>query len=172
MLADFLDRLLALHADPHALPAGAMAARTVVVFFAALLMMRLSGQRTFGGGTSFDMVVKIMLGAVLSRAIAGASPFGPTLLAGLVMALLHRLLAWLTCRSDWVGRLLKGRTYVLVEHGQLRREVLRAQNLSEKDLLQGLRENGHLSSWEQAEQVTLERDGKISVVKKQDQNDC
>ncbi|MVN76315.1 DUF421 domain-containing protein [Hymenobacter sp. HMF4947] len=165
-MKDLLDFLFGLHADSRTITAVQLMCRAMVVFFAALALLRLSGPRTFGGNTAFDMVVKIMLGAIMSRAVVAASPFGGTLLASLVFVLLHRLLAWASFRSAWVGKLVKGQTYVLAEQGQPKPEQLSRLNLTENDLLESLHENGNLASLDQAERVYLERDGSISVVKK------
>lgn len=159
------ERLLALHADSHTITAGPMCARAVLVFFVALALLRLAGVRTFGGNTAFDMVLKIMLGALLSRAVVAASPFFGTLAAGAVFVGLHRLLAW-AAYSDAVGKLIKGEATVLARQGQLLPEHLRRANLSDKDLHEGLRDAAHLDSVAATETVYLERSGTISVVKK------
>jgi uncharacterized membrane protein YcaP (DUF421 family) len=165
---DLLDFLFGPHADSHTITAVQMMTRAVLVFFAALALLRLSGPRTFGGSTAFDMVVKIMLGAILSRAVAAASPFWGTLLAGLVFVLLHRGLAWASYHSEWVGKMVKGQVYVLAERGQPNSEQLRQLKLSEKDLREGLHENGNVATLADTEAVYLERDGSISVVKKKE----
>jgi uncharacterized membrane protein YcaP (DUF421 family) len=53
-----------------------MSFRAVVVFLLALLMLRITGQRTFGQKTAVDQVVMIILGAVLSRGVTGSSMAG------------------------------------------------------------------------------------------------
>ena len=164
-MQELLETVFGRDVDPEHIGVAHMVARAVVLFFAALLLLRLSGKRTFGANAPFDMVVKIMLGAVLSRAVVAASPFGPTLLASFVLVALHRLLAWAAFRSDWVGWLVKGEAHALVEDGQPQPEQLRAQNITDKDLREGLRENG-LTDPAQAALVQLERSGRISVVKK------
>lgn len=166
-MTDLWDTLFGPHAHSNTITALQMTTRTVLVFFAVLGLLRLSGTRTFGSNTAFDMVVKIMLGAVMSRAVVAASPFWGTLLAGLVLVGLHRLLAWASFRSDFVGGLVKGQAAVLAEHGQLNQANLSANNISEKDLLQDVRTNANLATLDQTETVRLERDGSISVVKKQ-----
>ena len=52
-----------------------MAARAVVIFFTTLLLIRVSGRRSFGQRTPFDAATTVLLGAVLSRGVVGASPF-------------------------------------------------------------------------------------------------
>jgi uncharacterized membrane protein YcaP (DUF421 family) len=165
---ELLDTLFGFEVDSHTISALQIAVRSVLVFFAALALLRLSGQRTFGGNTAFDMVIKIMLGAVLSRAVVAASPFGGTLLAGLVLVGLHRLLAWASFRSETVSRWVKGDAVLLAEHGQPRPETLAQHNLTHNDLLEGLRDSGNVASLADTEAVRLERNGSISVVKKRE----
>ena len=163
-LADFL---FGLQADSHTITAVQMMTRSAALFFTALALLRLSGKHTFGGSNPFDVVVKIMLGAVLSRAVVAASPFWGTIGASFIFVALHRVLSWAAFRSSWVGQLVKGEASLLVEHGRLLPEQLRKANISEHDLLEGLREQSNLAGPEQAEAVYLERNGHLSVVKKQ-----
>lgn len=166
MDTSFLTRLLALDADSHTITTGPMCWRAVVVFFVALVLLRLSGVRTFGSNTAFDMVLKIILGAVLSRAVVAASPFGGTLAASAVFVALHRLLALAAYHSDFVGKLIKGEPTLLARQGQLLRKNLSQANLSDKDLHEGLRDAANLDSVADIETMYLERNGTISVVKK------
>lgn len=163
---EVVDFLYGFRADSHTITAVQMLTRAVIMFFAALLLLRLSGPRTFGGSTAFDLVVKIMLGSVLSRAIPAAAPFGGTLLACAAFVLLHRGLAWASFRYHWVDALVKGSVFLLAEKGQVKAEQLRRLRLNELDLQEGLHENGNVSSLADTEAVYLERDGSISVVKK------
>ncbi|PJJ54593.1 DUF421 domain-containing protein [Hymenobacter chitinivorans] len=165
-MEDLWHELLGLEADSHSITAGQMCARAVVVFLVALALLRLSGKRTFASSSAFNMVLKIILGAVLSRAIVAASPFGATLLASAVLVLLHRLLAWAAFRSKFIGRLIKGAPVQLVKDGRYCEDNMRRASISHNDLLEGLRHGGHRASLEGIDQVYLERNGHISVVKK------
>jgi uncharacterized membrane protein YcaP (DUF421 family) len=166
-MKELWDTLFGPNADSHTITVLQMTVRAVLVFFVALALLRVSGKRTFGANTAFDMVVKIMLGAVLSRAVVAASPFWGTLLAGFVLVGLHRLLAWAAFRSEAIGRLVKGEAVVLAENGQLNQANMRRNHITENDLREGLREGGNIGAVQDAEAVRLERDGSISVVKKQ-----
>ena len=52
-----------------------MTKRGVVVFGIAFGLIRASGRRSFGQHSPSDACVTVLLGAVLSRAVVGASPF-------------------------------------------------------------------------------------------------
>ena len=85
-----------------------MAIRAFVMFFIALMLIRLAGMRIFGIKTAFDNILVIMLGAILSRGIVGASPFFSTVAAAAAMILVHKFLAWLAMKHEWVGKIVKG----------------------------------------------------------------
>lgn len=71
-----------------------------------------------GKGTAFDLVVAIMVGSVLSRAITNTLGLLAVWLAGFVLIMLHRLMATLAYHLDWFGPLVKGHPVLLVEDGQ------------------------------------------------------
>ncbi|AYA38400.1 DUF421 domain-containing protein [Hymenobacter oligotrophus] len=165
-MKQLLNDLLGLQATAESISPLQMSLRAVVVFVVALLLLRLSGKRTFGSTYSFDVVLKIIIGSVLGRAVVAASPFGATLLACAVMVGLHRLVASATYRSSALGRLVKGKAVVLAENGELRHDNMRAHNITEHDLQEGVRSAANTDDITQLATVRLERDGGITAVKK------
>ncbi|KUG06422.1 DUF421 domain-containing protein [Solirubrum puertoriconensis] len=161
-----INDLLGLQATAETISPLQMALRAVVVFIVALLLLRFSGKRTFGSTYSFDVVLKIIIGSVLGRAVVAASPFGATLLACVVMVGLHRLVASATYRSPALGRLIKGKAVVLAENGKLHHENMRAHNVTEHDVQEGVRSAANTDDLEQLAAVRLERDGSITALKK------
>ena len=129
--------------------------------------MRLGDKRLFGKGTAFDLVVSIMIGSVMSRAITGSGSLLATWLAGLVLVGMHWLLALLASRG-WFGPLVKGNPVLLVEDGQLQRDAMRGSAITEKDLEQALRQDGQEPALSHVRRAYLERDGSISVIPRQD----
>jgi uncharacterized membrane protein YcaP (DUF421 family) len=126
-MEDILKQIFGEGRDLHAYH---MASRSFVMFFIALILVRISGMRSFGSRSAFDIIVVIMLGAILSRGVMGVSPFLPTIIAGLVLCVTHRLLAMVACRVHFISVLLKGNETVLYKEGTLSRENLLKCDLS------------------------------------------
>ncbi len=162
---DAVSSLLGLEADT--LTAWQMAARAPVVYVAALAMVRLGEKRFLGKSTAFDVILAIILGSVVSRAITGSSPFFATLGAGVVLVGLHWLLAVATFHSDRFGVLVKGTPRELVRDGRILWDGMRKSHVGERDLLGALRANGRLEDPVDVRVARLERDGDISVIERE-----
>src|SRR5690242_5002555 len=94
--------LLGINADKST--ALHMSMRAVLVFIIALIYVRVAGIRTFGRQSSFDQITALMLGSIMGRAIVAADqPFFPSLLACLVIMVLHRIIAWVSFLSQDAG---------------------------------------------------------------------
>jgi uncharacterized membrane protein YcaP (DUF421 family) len=142
-----------------------MVARAILVFAFAVLLVRLGKKRFISENTAFDVILGVMLGSVISRAITGQSPFVPTLCAAFVLVGLHWLFAQLASRSDGFGTLIKGKTRVLIRDGEVDWEAMRRSNLGPNDLLEALRLRASLTGWEKVKEARLERNGEISVIR-------
>lgn len=145
---------------------GHMALRCVVVFFTSILMTRIGDKRFLGQNAALDVMLVVILGSVVSRGIDGQAPFFSTLGAGFVLVLLHRLLATAAYRSHWVSTFAKGRDRVLVRHGRIVHEEMKRNAITPDDLLEGLRAGGNTDDVSKVQEARLERNGRISVIKK------
>lgn len=140
-----------------------MIIRTTVIFFLALVMVRLAGKRIFGKHTAFDIVLGIVLGSILGRAITGNAPFFLTLLAALTLVCLHWLMAFIAVRWDFVGTLVKGKYQPLVKDGEIQWDNMKSNKISEKDLLEAIRLHADGAPVEDIRSAYYERSGDISV---------
>jgi uncharacterized membrane protein YcaP (DUF421 family) len=163
-----IQALLALGRDVGDVSAGPMALRTIVIYAFTLLIVRLGSRRFLSQATAFDVIVAIMLGSVMSRAINGSAPFIPTLVGGVALLALHWLLAALAYRSDWIGALVKGRSVLLVKNGEIQQKGMRREHLSTRDLAEALRQQGKPPDPSTVRLAYLERNGSISIVPYQD----
>jgi uncharacterized membrane protein YcaP (DUF421 family) len=152
--------------DAAELSPGQMAARALVTFVVTIVIIRLGDKRLFGKGTTFDIIVAIMIGSIMSRAITGSSPLFATWVAGAVLVGLHWLLAALAYRIDWFGPLVKGNPVLLIDDGEPRRDAMRDSGITRMDLEQVLRMEGVEPSFSKVQRAYLERDGSISIVPK------
>ncbi|HMQ53282.1 MAG TPA: DUF421 domain-containing protein, partial [Anaerolineae bacterium] len=86
-MENFFDWLLGLNEET--LTVWQVAVRGLLVYSSSLLLGRVAGKRFFGEHTAFDVVLGIILGSVMSRAINGSAPFWGTVIGGLTLVLLH-----------------------------------------------------------------------------------
>jgi uncharacterized membrane protein YcaP (DUF421 family) len=158
--------LIVIFGEGRDLDALQMAARTVAVCFAALIFIRISGRRSFGQRSPFDYVVAILLGATLSRVIVGASPAVPTLVASLVMALIHRALGWACVRSARLETLAVGVERELFKDGQFNSKQMSAALITRTDVFETARQELHTLDLEEVQLAILERNGQVSLIRK------
>ncbi|WP_250516427.1 YetF domain-containing protein [Caballeronia sp. INDeC2] len=158
--------LVAIFGEGRDLDALQMAARTVVVFFAALVFIRISGRRSFGQRSPFDYVVAILLGATLSRVIVGASPAIPTLVASLVMVLIHRALAWACIHSPRLESLVVGVEREIFKDGRFNENQMSAALITRTDVFETARQELHTLDLDDVHSAILERNGQVSLVRK------
>ena len=163
----FFHNLLGIGLEPGDLSISQVSARAFVVFTAALVMVRLGDKRFLSRKTAFDAVLGFILASMLARAINGSAPLIPTLVGGLGIVLLHRALAWLSARWHGFGGLIKGHPDIVVQNGRLNEQALKANDLSERDLMEDLRLNGGLDNLSNVALAQIERNGDISVVRRE-----
>lgn len=161
-----LDTLLGLGQDQLTL--GHVLLRTLIVYVTALIVVRLGEKRFFGKNTAFDLVLSIILGSVISRAVNGSAPFFPTLAASLMLVAIHWVLAMLAFHFDDFGTLIKGHVRVLIRDGELDWDAMEESHISEKDLLGALRVEAQVADPAQVQMARLERSGDVSVIPARD----
>jgi uncharacterized membrane protein YcaP (DUF421 family) len=143
-----------------------MCCRSLVVFIICLILIRVSGRRSFGLRTPLDNIIVILLGALLSRPVVGASPFIPVIAASLILVLLHRVLAWWTMTSYKVQKLVEGDKICLYKNGRFIDNKLKDALVCKEDVLQGVRKPALTEDISKIEVIYMERNGEISPIKK------
>lgn len=161
---NLLTALLGLDVDIEDVDIGQMVLRALLIYGIALAMVRLGSKRFLSRATAFDVVVAIMFGSVVGRAINGSAPFFPTLAAGLLLVTLHWVFAVLAYHTDWFGSIVKGSPVLLVRDGEIQWKGMRKGAVSERDLAESLRSQGRPPDPSQIQLAYLERNGRISVV--------
>lgn len=147
------------------LPWWELVMRASAVYALLLLLIRMSGRRTVGQFTPFDLLVVMLLSESVSNALTGGDE---SLAAGLVSAAtligLNTSVAVVTSRNAHVRKLLEGEPVLVGKDGQILHSVIKKLHIPESDVLQALREaDCELASMQCA---FLETDGQISILKK------
>ena len=162
-----ISSVLGLGLDATALSFTQISLRGIIVFMAALVIIRCGDRRFLSQKTAFDAVLGFILASMLARAVNGTAAFVPTLGGGLVLVLLHRVLAYWSRRSHTLGLLIKGRSDVIVSDGKVDDAMARRNRLSEHDLLEDLRLHGNVEDIQDVALAVFERNGHISVVRRE-----
>lgn len=116
-----------------------MSSRGIVVFIIAFALIRISGRRSFGVRTPLDNIISILLGAILSRAVVGASPFVPVIICCFVIVTLHRALSWLIAHNHRFSHLVEGEKIMLFENGKFNQPGMQNGLVCQEDIMQGVR---------------------------------
>ena len=150
-----------------AMPWWVFVLRACVVYFILLGMIRLSGKRTMGQFTPFDMLLVVLLGNAVQNALLGedTSVGGGLLLAATLIAL-NWLVGLLSPRSPRVERWVEGAPVLLARDGQVYRDVLRRELISHEDFEKAMREAGCLDMAD-IQLAVLENTGHITLVPRQ-----
>ena len=143
-----------------------MSMRAIALFFVALILIRFTGMRVFGIKSAFDICITIMLGAVLARAVVGASPVFPTIAACAALVIVHKIIAAISVNNQFISHLVKGKPLSLYKDGILNSINLKKCSLSYGDVMEEVRLEMNQNNMENIAEIFMERTGKISLIKK------
>lgn len=137
--------------------------RSVLLYAAAVIALRLMGKRQVGQLQPFELAVVMMI-AELAATPMGS--LGIPLLYGVVpiMALLmcHGLILWISGRWPKADAVINGEPTVLIREGKVCEQALRKQGLSMTDLLEAVRVGGEMDV-SQVAYAVMEPSGQITV---------
>ncbi|MEO5629488.1 MAG: YetF domain-containing protein [Thermomonas sp.] len=141
--------------------------RSIVIYVLVIVLVRLSGKRAVGQFTPFDLVLVILIGNAVQNGINGGdnSLTGAAIMAS-TLIVLNYLVALLTARHRSFEKIVEGEPVVLARDGQVFKQVLRRELISQHDFDEALRLN-NIDDVAEVEVALLETNGRISVVPKQ-----
>ncbi|MEE7548297.1 DUF421 domain-containing protein [Xanthomonas sp. Kuri4-1] len=149
-----------------AMPWWEFVLRAVAVYVIVLLMTRLSGKRSVGQSTPFDMLVIVLLGTAVQNSLIGEDV---SLLGGLILAATLLTLNWLvgaiTARSRRLDAWVQGTPTVLARNGEIYWKELVRCNVSYADFEVGKRKADCRDDGD-IEIAILETSGDLTFLKK------
>nr|WP_229749118.1 hypothetical protein [Hymenobacter frigidus] len=110
-----------------------------------MLLLRVSGKRTLTKVNAFDLVVTVALGSTLATVLLTKSvALAEGLTAFVLLIFLQFVLTWLSVRSRAVSRLVKSEPTLLVYQGWFLAAALKAERMTEAEVLMPLQEVTHV----------------------------
>lgn len=145
------------------IPIAEKVLRTIAVYFALVILLRLFGKRELAQLNSFDLVVLLLLSNVVQNAIIGPDN---TLTGGIVGAAtllaVNMLVVRVVKRNDRLDTVFEGTKTDLVRNGVIDHDALRHMGLREGDVRNALLRQG-ASSIREVDRATLWPGGAIVV---------
>lgn len=140
----------------------------VVLLVAALIVVRLMGNRTVGQLSPFDFVLMVGIGDIIVTASMDRSQTMIVGIVGLVALLvLQQLLSYLALKSTTLRKWFEGTPVTLVKDGQIIRENFVKTNFNYDDLRQELHRQGmDMTNLKDIKLARLESCGVFSVIRK------
>jgi uncharacterized membrane protein YcaP (DUF421 family) len=142
------------------------ALRTVAVYLALLVLLRLGGKRQLAQMNTFDLIVVLLLSNVVQNAVIGTDD---SLSGGLLGAAVLIAANYLVVRSTFLHavttRILQGSPTRLVENGQVDDQALRRELITRAELNAALRRQG-IDGLDGVEEVVIEPEGSLSATPK------
>lgn len=139
--------------------------RGAIVYLVLLAMVRLSGKRTVGQFTPFDLLVVMLLSEGVSNSLTGGDE---SLVGGLLVAVtlvaLNICVAFVTARSRKAAELVDGTPVLIGRDGEIFTDRVRREHVGIGDVEQALRESD--CELKEMKYAFLESDGTISIMKK------
>ena len=146
------------------LPWWEFVVRALVVYVALLAMVRLSGRRTVGQFTPFDLLVVMLLSEAVSNSLTGGDE---SVAGGLILALtlvaVNSIVAVLSARSKSFSAVVDGTAILIGRDGVFFDNVLKRCRIPESDVEEALREAD--CPRHKMKCAFLEADGEISILK-------
>ncbi len=140
-------------------------ARATVMFVVLYVLLRIMGKREIGQLTPFELVVMIVLGDLIQQGVTH-NDFSLTgaILAISTFAFLAIMMSWITYLFPKAEKLLDGEPRVIVRDGQLLKENLRRDRITQSEVESEMRLAG-IARMTDVAWAILEPQGKISFIK-------
>ena len=151
---------------PQTMPWWEFGLRGIGCYLGLLVLLRLSGKRTFGEMSPFDIVVLILVGGALRSAMVGKddSFLGP-FIAVAAIVLVDKVFAVIATLSPGFNRLFEGRASLLVKDGRTLPRALLRHSIPAAAFDRELRMH-EVNDLHEIDEARLEANGRFTVLKK------
>ena len=141
--------------------------RLVLLFFVALVVVRLMGNRTIGQLSPFDFVIMVGIGDIIITSSMDKNSNAVEGIGSLAMLLiLQQLLSYLALKSTLLRKWVEGQPVILIKNGRIIKENFTKTQFNYDDLRQELHIKGlDMSKLQEIKVARLESCGDFSIIK-------
>jgi uncharacterized membrane protein YcaP (DUF421 family) len=136
-------------------------------YFILLLVVRVLKRRAGSQMTLFDFVLVFLMGGIIILSTVGNDRSVTNCTCAVIaVGLMHRALSLAKAKSPRLGAIIDGTPLVIIKQGEWQPEIMQGMNLRRDDLEAAARSSG-LASADDIDYAILERNGRISIFKKE-----
>jgi uncharacterized membrane protein YcaP (DUF421 family) len=140
----------------------------VVGYFILLFVVRFLKRRAGSQMTLFEFVLVFLMGGIIILSTVGNDRSVTNCTCAVIaVGLIHRSVAWARSKSPRFGAIVDGTPLVVIRKGVPQQEVIQGMKLRTEDIEAAGRSAG-VTRVEDIDYAILERNGRISVMPKED----
>lgn len=137
--------------------------RTVLMYFAVFIVLRVMGKREIGKLSVFDLVISIMIADIAVMTIDDSErPILVEFTPIIVLTVIQITLAFVTLKSPKMREVFDGSPSIIISNGVLQQETMKKQRYNLDDLMLQLRGQG-IDNINDVAYAILESTGELSI---------
>ncbi|MCY6960355.1 YetF domain-containing protein [Clostridium brassicae] len=145
--------------------------KTTIAFSISLLIARILGKKQMSHSTFFNYITGITIGSIVANmTLESNTYFIKGVVSLLCWCLLTSIIGFICLKSVKLRVILDGEPTIIIKKGEIIEKALYSTQLNLDDLSMMLR-NKDIFSIKEVEYAILEPDGKLSVLKKQEEKE-
>jgi uncharacterized membrane protein YcaP (DUF421 family) len=146
-------------ADSPVVSIGEKVLRTLIVYVLLVVLLRVFGKRELAQLNPFDLVVLLLLSNAVQNAIIGAdNSVSGGIVGAITLLIANYLIVRFLFKHKRLDQIFEGSPTVLIEGGELKRDALASELLTESELLTVAHRQG-FDSIEEVESCVIEPGG-------------
>jgi uncharacterized membrane protein YcaP (DUF421 family) len=139
--------------------------QALAIYFALLMMTRISGRRTLSQIKVFDFVLVLLIAETSQNALVGDDgSITNALVLVATLVITDVFLSYAKSHAHWIALLIDGTPTVLMRHGNLETAAMLRARVSVEDILQSARTQHGLMQVDDISYAVLETSGNISII--------
>lgn len=146
-----------------AVPWWELILRGLVVYFALLFLLRITGKRQIGQLSPFDLILLLLISEAVQNAIVADDK---SIIGGLIAVVtligINYLVGLATFKNKRVETFMEGRPQVIIHDGKIFEDVMNEARLTQQELHSAMRHQGYFEVKE-VKLAILEPNGTVSI---------